>query len=156
QWIPVDPELGGRLPTEEDGKSCGYSYDVTCSNGVYGTYVEEGVFRSRVVELHDNGRLLAWKGHRLPDPYVPPEPEKRVNIEPLYYIRINDEPNELYWSCNLEHGAGWREHLDHNTLFTMEELKEQMEKMHKACSPKCVSVLIHPVSVEQPERRYWK
>src|SRR5690554_6098200 len=39
QWIPVSEGL----PNKVDGKSCGYSYDVTCSNGVYGTYVEEGV-----------------------------------------------------------------------------------------------------------------
>lgn len=63
-WIPTSE----RLPTEADGES----FDVTLGNGSVG----ERWPRDCVVHYHSEYRVMAWKIHISPDPYVPPEPEK--------------------------------------------------------------------------------
>ena len=77
-WIPVNPALGGRLPTEADGVEAS-------KDGGKCVLVEDRFGQLKVVPWNaagfDNGYLpdgasfVRW--HRLPAPYAPPEPEKR-------------------------------------------------------------------------------
>lgn len=44
-----------------------------------------------------------------------------------YVIRINDGPDTwLWWSCNIEHGAGWTDKVSERNAFTMDELTCQI------------------------------
>src|SRR5690606_7038884 len=115
-WIPVNPALGGRLPTEEDGVE-------VPKDGRKCVLAEDRFGQLKVVPWNaagfDNGYLpdgasfVRW--HRLPAPYAPPEPEKRerlwfrisrhMNPQVTTYKCVpNNTPNTLAIACEYRPG----------------------------------------------------
>ena len=85
-WIPIDPSIGGRLPTEEDGRACGGCFLLTRKDGsVSREYTL--AFTSAVLL---NGDAVAWMPDPLPKPFVPPaKVEEPKRLEGYFVLTTN-------------------------------------------------------------------